>query len=209
MKAISAALAFCVVSGASLLPLDIPATAAADSVCTGDYSIVIGGLRIGIAGTWQNSDYMHGDERIQYDSARPEASGIPALDAAIQAHRAACPDGHIRVLAHSGGALVAHLWIEQHQDFTNANAVLLADPKHSAGLMTNPGPLLWDVAIGPDTGGADLNFGDFPVLEICNHDDGVCNSAAGWCGYLFLGAHQRYDFDAADYDDTSTGEIYG
>lgn len=195
-KVISIMSVFLLALGSSL---GISNAATPSSVCTGVYNVVIGGLAVSIQGGWQSSAYLSNGQRVEYDSWRP-LQGLENLNSAIQDHRNQCPGDHIKIVGHSEGAAIAHQWIAEHHGFGRINGILLADPKRVAGpgwagLADIPGSFL----IGYPLSGVDANFGDTPVLTICQHDDMVCNTEAGWFGYLFTGAHVRYNFDANYY----------
>jgi cutinase len=158
----------------------------------------MGGAVVGPLGGYQPSKYLDGDSHVVYNSWNPR-QGLAILDALIRDYRATCPGDHIKLLGHSAGAGIIHAWVSANSGFGRVNAILLADPKRaagpgSAGLASIPGNGL----IGYPLAGVDANFGDIPVLSICQHDDVVCNVRAGWFGYL-TGAHMRYDGDADSY----------
>lgn len=188
------------------------ATPARADVCTGVWSIGIGGLEVNFgrpfAFTGEDSTYLDVDQRVGYNSIDIPA-GVHELNRLIDLHRAQCPADHIMLLGHSGGAAVAHVWVSEHKSVSNLNAVLLADPKRAAG-PGGPGfmavaPMSW--LPYPDYSGADADFGRVPVLEVCHAADGVCNAAAGAIGYL-AGAHTDYDFSASDYSTTASGVVF-
>lgn len=182
-----------------------PATAAPAS-CTGDYSIGVGGLKASLfSGTWEDSSYVYADQRIGYDSMNP-MQGLNNLAAAYTAHRAECPADHVTLIGHSEGAGIVHAWVSTHQDATNTNAVLIADPKRAAGpgtagLASIPGSWI----IGYPLAGVDADFGTVPVLSVCHWDDVICNVGTGWYGYVVAGSHLDYDFYASDYPDDASG----
>jgi cutinase len=175
--------------------------AAADPVgCTGEYSIGVGGLQLGIpGGSWENSAYIVADNHIGYDSLNP-LQGLRNLEIAYDLHRDMCPSDRIKLVGHSEGAALVHVWVTEHQDATNVSAVLLADPKRvagpgGAGLAANPLGAL----IGYPLAGVDDDFGSVPVLSVCHQLDAVCNEhPAGWVGYV-AGAHTSYNTIADDY----------
>lgn len=180
-------------------------TASAAPVCTGLHSIGIGGLKVSIySGSWEDSTYLSADQLVAYDSFNP-AQGLANLDQAYQSYRAACPADRVQIIGHSEGAALAHIWVTQHQTERGVSAVLIADPKRSAGpggvgLAGDPlGPFLV-----PMLAGTDANFGSVPVLEVCRWDDVICNEPSGWLGYV-AGVHTNYDFDAADYSFGESG----
>ncbi|WP_067690116.1 cutinase family protein [Nocardia jejuensis] len=173
-------------------------------VCTGDWAIGIGGL-----GDNSSSVFVaFVDQPMGYNSLDP-MSGLNELNRLFWSHRDQCPGDHIRLIGHSEGAGILHAWVTAHQDADNANAILLADPKRVAGpgwggLASTPGSGI----IGYPLAGVDDWFGGFPVLTVCNHDDQICDTSAGWWGYLFGGAHNRYDFNVWDYGDWDSGVWY-
>ncbi|MFF2551832.1 hypothetical protein ACFVUS_12580 [Nocardia sp. NPDC058058] len=202
--ALSAALLF-----AAFLPFaGGTATPANADQCNGDWSIVMGGFTLSGPGlTGEDSSYLAGDQRIGYNSADPY-SGLNELDRLFWSHRGECPGDHIRIVAHSEGAGIAHAWVTAHQDVDNANAVLIADPKRAGDGSGWDGLSVAGGFLGYPLAGVDDWFGGFPVLEICNRDDQICDTSAGWWGYLFGGAHGRYDFNAYDYGDGDSGTWY-
>lgn len=172
--------------------------------CIGTWTIGIGGFTLtGSPGTWESSSYIKADEDVAYNSTDP-ASGVARLDAVFWQHRSACPADHIKIVGHSEGAGIVHAWVTQHRWITNANTVLLSDPKSLHG----PGIGYSIAFFGWPLGGVDADFGLFPVLSVCNHDDVICNSPSGWTGYVSGGAHQRYDFNAFDYSNSGAGLIF-
>ncbi|MEV4127137.1 cutinase family protein [Nocardia sp. NPDC049707] len=181
-----------------------PAAPARADGCIGSWSIGVGGLAIGLFGFGEDSTYLAADQPVGYNSADP-MSGLRELDRLFWQHRNACPDDQVTLIGHSEGAGIIHAWVTAHQDVENANAILLSDPKRvagpgSAGLSGDPlAPL-----VGYPLAGVDDDFGDFPVLQVCNHDDVICNEEAGWFGYL-TGAHGRYDYSSQHYSDDVSG----
>jgi cutinase len=191
---------------ALIAPTLSTATAHADP-CIGSWSIGIGGFTMTGPGiTGQDSGYLNVNQRVGYNSADPN-SGLRELDRLIWQHRNTCPTDHLKLLGHSEGAGLIHVWVSQHQWFPNANAVLLADPKRvagpgSAGIAGNP---LAPHFPGPPLAGVDADFGDFPVLEVCNGDDWICNEEAGPIGYAVKGVHGDYMYSADAYGDWDSG----
>lgn len=138
------------------------------------------------------------------------AQGIANLDHAARTFAAACPDAHITVSGYSEGALVAgdELGDLSRNDAIPAgrlNGVVYADGRRegvdggAGGIETNLPTVVPGLTMRGPRG-----FGDLPVQEICNQNDGICNSenpftnllafANGVDGYL-TGAHGQYDFD--------------
>lgn len=178
--------------------------------CSGEWTIGVGGFTLSGPGvTGETSAYINADQPVGYNSADPN-SGLNELNRLFWQHRNDCPADHIRIVGHSEGAGIVHAWVSANQGVDNANAVLLADPKRQAdpgtggdGLSSTPGNGL----IGYPLSGVDNNFGGFPVLEVCRWNDEICNTQAGWVGYLFQGAHSAYDFNAWDYGDWDSGTV--
>lgn len=186
-----------------------PAPPARADECIGTWTLGVGGFEISTdRGTWQDSDYFNVNQPVGYHSADPNG-GLRELDRLFWQHRSECPGDHIKIIAHSEGAAITHAWVSAHQDVQNANAILLSDPKRApgpggAGLSANPlGGFL-----GYPLAGVDANFGDFPVLSVCNGDDWVCHEAATPYGYAFTGAHGRYDFNVWNYGNWESGVWY-
>ena len=189
-----------------VVPAVIAAPAQADGCGNGNWSVVIGGLAASLdGGTWQTSSYLYGDERIEYNSANA-IEGLDRLRFVMSVHRDVCPGDHIKIVAHSGGAGIAHQWIIENSWFPNANAILLADPK----MHEWPGgdgfsrELWW---MGYPMAGNDDWFGDFPTLTVCNWNDHICRADSDWTGYL-TGAHTVYITDADYYGDWEDGAFY-
>lgn len=182
------------------LPLASPTASA--NPCVGSWSIGIGGLAIP---PHQDSGYMGTNHRVVYNSWDAN-EGLGRLNADIWHHRNVCPDDHIEVVAHSGGAAIAHAWVSANQDFPNANAVLIADPKKAAGPGGNGMSALGGF-LGYPLAGTDANFGSFPVLTLCRWDDWVCNLDAPWGLSHINGSHGAYSMNAWDYDDWSSGVL--
>ncbi|WIF20589.1 serine hydrolase [Rhodococcus phage Jflix2] len=176
----------------------VPAgSASAATGCDGVYRIGVGGFNDGTSSIWRGVDF-----KVQYSaqiSGQSAQEGVNALHKAATDQRAKCPAQHIAAYGHSEGAAVVHSWVSQKQ-FPNSSAVLTGDPKRVAG-PGGPGfaSLGWLVGLGAPLNGVDKNFGSVPVLQVCNHDDGICDINAGPIGYLFTGAHGRYEFDASKY----------
>lgn len=194
--------------GSVAVTMAVSAPANADA-CTGIWSIGMGGLSVGTNGTGQDSTYFVVNQRVGYNTL-DTWGGINELNRLFWQHRAACPADHIMVLAHSEGAALAHVWVSENKaDLTDVNVVLISDPKRAAGpgsdgLAGDPAAPLVAGVIAP-LAGVDADFGDVPVLEVCNSDDVICNREAGWYGYLFGGAHGRYSFSAYDYSTDASG----
>jgi cutinase len=193
--------------------------------CDGAWSLGIGGLQIGLTtGTGQNSSYLDVNQRVGYNSADP-MTGFNEIGRLFWRHRSACPDDHITLLGHSEGAGILHAWVTANQDVPEANAVLLSDPKRVAGPggpglaydpvgavlgfpVGEPIRLLVAALVRYPLAGVDDDFGAFPVLEVCQHDDIICDINAGWYGYLFGRAHVRYNVHADSYGNDETGVRY-
>lgn len=195
------------VAATVLVPLVTSATAHADD-CGGTWSIGIGGFEISLAhGTGDPSDYLAVDQPVGYNTLAP-MEGYNELNRLFWQHRNACPDDHVKLIGHSEGAGILHAWVTAHQNIENANAILLSDPKRiagpgNAGLANSPlAPI-----VGYPLAGVDANFGEFPVLEVCNYNDVICNDTGHWLGYA-SGAHGRYSYDANSYGDNESGDWY-
>lgn len=182
------------------------ATAHADP-CVGSWHIGVGGLSVSGSGTGQDSRYIASDQPVGYNSADP-ASGYNELGRLFWQHRNDCPGDHIEIVGHSEGAAIVHQWVADNQGAGNFGAVLLADPKRAAGPGSGGSSDTFPFNVSPwPVPGKDANFGDVPVLEVCNHDDIICESDAGWYGYL-TGRHTAYDFNSYDYADDVSGIWY-
>lgn len=146
------------------------------------------------------------------------AAGRAKLDAAVQAFHSACPDAQIIIAGYSEGAVVAGdeiraLSTSDTIAHDQIHGVLYGDPKRPFG----------DGGIGGTAGGIETNlptilpgvtmtgpqkFGDIAVHEICDENDGICNStnmitnalafANGLAGYAGLNGrnyHTSYTID--------------
>ena len=83
----------------------------------------------------------------------------------------------------------------------------LSDPKRPAG-PAGAGFAREVGFAGAPIAGNDANYGGLPLLQVCNGDDHICNADTGWGGYLWGGAHGRYDFDVNHYSDNANGVIF-
>lgn len=194
-------LALASILGSVGIVLAIPAAANADP-CLGTWDIVMGGFVIN--GGQDSAYFANYDQRVGYNTWDPNG-GVRELDRLIWKHRNECPTDHIKLVGHSEGAGLVHNWVTTHQDFPNANAILLADPKRAGG-DTGVGMAVWGQPWFPGypLTGVDDWFGSFPVLQVCRWDDVVCRTDAGWGGYI-AGHHVWYNFDANAYGDWETG----
>ncbi|MCA1839737.1 MAG: cutinase [Actinobacteria bacterium] len=197
--------------------VDIPEAHGDD--CVGSWSMVVGGFQAGLGydllpSAAQDSWYMTGNQRVGYNSIDP-VSGINEVDRLYWQHRDSCPGDHIKLVGHSMGAAIVHAWVTAHPDAVDTNAVLLADPKRVAGPGDSglSGDPLAGV-LGYPLAGVDDQFGNVPVLTVCNggsldvfRNDQICDKSSGWAGY-FAGAHQRYDMNAFNYGDWDSGVVY-
>nr|WP_280350357.1 cutinase family protein [Nocardia abscessus] len=169
----------------------------------------VGGFQIrwdGVPNFGQDSVYIPANQRVGYNSA-DLWSGVREVDRLFRGYRNRCPGSHIKMLGHSGGAAVLHMWVAQHKYEPNATAILIADPKRAAGpggdgIAGNP------VAALVGLYGTDSDFGDFPVLTVCNAGDWVCNEDAGLHGYLWTGVHANYDMNPWNYPNWISGQWY-
>ncbi|WP_063042144.1 MULTISPECIES: cutinase family protein [Nocardia] len=208
MKRIMALVASLVTTAALTLPAATAAPASADA-CGDTWSIVVGGLQVSLdTGSWaQDSTYLTGDQRVGYNTLDPRG-GVRELDRLIAKHRAECPSDHIKLMGHSMGAAIVHHWVSTHNGFGNVSAILLSDPKRKANGRGFDGLSGWGEFLGQPLGGVDDNFGDIPVLTICNRADVICSNGLDWRGYLFTGAHASYDGNADNYSDSAAGNWF-
>lgn len=153
-------------------------------LCTGRWTIGVGGMTFGAQGTWQTSEYLTANERVAHDSLNP-SSGIGYLSRAYWNHSQRCPGDHITVLGHSEGAHVVDQWAAGYGWLPNVSLVLLARPGGIAPTTTQ-----------------------MPVLSICRENDVVCNPATDVSGYLLRDAHTSYDYNAFNYGDNDSGLIW-
>ena len=138
------------------------------------------------------------------------AEGIANLDRDATAFAADCAGSHLTIAGYSEGALVAG---NELGDLARTNAiavdringVLYADGRRegvgggAGGIETNLPTIIPGLTMQGPRG-----FGDLAVQEICNQNDGICDSenpftnllafANGVDGY-FSGAHGQYDFN--------------
>ena len=202
-----AAVAATLVLAAAGIVLGVPQAFAggpAGVVCDGETSVGVGGLYVALNGTYENSAYIGADVAVGYDSLNP-GQGLANLGYTVDMLRAECPADHLKLVGHSEGAALVHAWVSAHPFAENVSAVLISDPKRVAGpgwagLADVPGAWL----VGYPLAGVDANFGAVPVLNVCRHDDMVCNTQAGWFGY-FTGAHTSYNYSPDAYPDYASG----
>lgn len=185
--------------------------------CRGTFTIGVGGFNNNAGvGFFQDSLYVPSDQPVGYPSLNLDA-GAAELARLFDEHRNYCPGDHIKMLGHSGGAAVVHKWVSAHKDVQNANAILVADAKRAAGpggpglagwtpLGVQVGELAAMVGIFKGSQPADADFGDFPVLTICNAGDFICNTDAGPIGYMTTDIHGRYDMNPWNYDNWARGQ---
>lgn len=203
---------------ASLLPAITGAgVSTADPGCKPTYTFGVGGFTVDTTtfppDLGQPSLYIPSDQPVGYNSI-DILDGVRELDRLFNEYRGRCQGSHIKILGHSGGAAVVHVWVSRNTHVTNATAVLAADPKRAAGpggdgLAGNllAAPAGW-LGIFRGAAGTDSDFGDFPVLTICNAGDVVCNEDAGWRGYLYTGVHGKYDLNPWNYPNFIRGQWY-
>ncbi|HJP79292.1 MAG TPA: PE-PPE domain-containing protein [Pseudonocardiaceae bacterium] len=138
------------------------------------------------------------------------AEGVANLDHDAQVFTATCADSHLTIAGYSEGALVAGNELgDLAQDTTipadRLNGVLYSDGRRegvdggAGGIETNLPTIIPGLTMQGPRG-----FGDLAVQELCNQNDGICNSenpftnllafANGVDGY-FSGAHGQYDFN--------------
>lgn len=114
------------------------------------------------------------------------AGGISALDGAVRAFHAQCPGSSMVITGYSEGALVAGDELgalSRSGDVPHdlIKGVLYGDPRRefgdggvggvAGGIETNLPTILPGVTMRGPRG-----FGDLAVHEICNENDGICNS---------------------------------
>lgn len=115
------------------------------------------------------------------------AEGVSKLTAAVRGFHASCPGSHLTLAGYSEGAVVAgdvlhKLSASSAIPHSQINGVLYGDPRRPFG----------DGGLGGVAGGVETNFptvvpgvtmkgphefGDLTVREVCNENDGICNSA--------------------------------
>lgn len=115
------------------------------------------------------------------------AGGRAALDDAVRAFHGRCPGAHLLITGYSEGAIVAGdelaaLSASDAIPHDLIDGVLYGDPRRefgdggtggtAGGIETNLPTILPGVTMRGPRG-----FGDLPVHEICNENDGICNSA--------------------------------
>lgn len=180
-------------------------TAGAAAPCVGRWDVGVGGF---VASGGQDSAYIGNvNQRVGYNSYDTQG-GVNELNRLVREHRAQCGGDWIQMTGHSGGAAVVHAWIEQNGNIGRIGAVLLGDPKRAAG-PGGPGfaQTDWPFNTLPTLAGANANFRGVPTLTVCNGGDHICNSQAGWEGYLFFGAH-NYNYNAKSYAQGGNGVIF-
>lgn len=180
-------------------------TAGAAAPCVGRWDVGVGGF---VATGGQDSAYIGNvNQRVGYNSYDTQG-GVNELNRLVREHRAQCGGDWIQMTGHSGGAAVVHAWIEQNGNIGRIGAVLLGDPKRAAG-PGGPGfaQTDWPFNTLPTLAGANANFRGVPTLTVCNGGDHICNSQAGWEGYLFFGAH-NYNYNAKSYAQGGNGVIF-
>lgn len=181
----------------------LAAPAQAAPPCRGTWTVGVGGL-----GNNDSSVFPTVHQRVGYNSADTRG-GVNELNRLVRDHRNQCGGDHIKIIGHSGGAAVVHVWVSENGGgFGNVNAILLADPKRAAG-PGGPGFAQTDFPfnIYPPLAGSDANFRGVPVLTICNGNDHICNSQSDWIGYA-TGAHSAYDFDVNHYSNNASGVVF-
>lgn len=184
--------------------------------CIGSWSLGVPGL-----GNDNASDFWGKvNDPVEYTTNSPE-TGLWAIDAAFWSHRDQCPGDHIKIVGHSEGAGLVHVWGSEHGWVDNVSLVLLADPKR--GWDQPGGPGMSDVAyawwVQPfypwfpgfltwPLAGVDDNL-PLPTLSVCSHEDWVCNTEA-IPGYSHItGLHGwAYDFNAGRYPDDGNGPVF-
>ncbi|MFC9554032.1 hypothetical protein ACFTWF_24680 [Rhodococcus sp. NPDC056960] len=184
-----------------------PTVASAADPCGGTWDVVVGGLTNN-----ESVGFLNEDQRVRYNSFDTR-SGVRELDRLIRAHARACPRDFIHPVGFSGGAAVVHLWAtENGREFRGkASIVLIGDPKRPADPGGGRGFAATDLGWVPALGGANDDYGGLPALQVCNGwlggGDHICNSGAGWGGYI-RGVHGDYDFDVNAYPIDAHGLIF-
>ena len=179
-------------------------TASAAAPCVGTWSVGVGGLNDNTSQTFEGRV----NQRVGYNSYDTQG-GVNELNRLVRQHRSQCPGDHIKMLGHSGGAAVVHVWVSQNGNIGKVSAVLLADPKRAAG----PGAqgfagTDWPFNTIRPLAGTDANFRGVPVLTVCHNNDHICNSADPFTGGYATGAHGRYEFNANAYANNANGVLY-
>lgn len=169
----------------------------------------VGTWTIGISGLGDNASmnfWGKVDQPVGYNSFDAR-DGLRELDRLFWHHRNVCPGDHIKMIGHSQGAGLLHVWVTEHQWVENANAVLLADTKRFFPGLGGPG-LSYNLGfMGYPMAGVDSWFGDFPVLSVCRWDDWVCNLDAPWGQSHLTGSHGWYEFNAHAYSNDARGPV--
>lgn len=171
-------------------------SSATTSSCVGRAVIAIGGVGTPDAGVYPDWAV---DRKVHYSGNLNDiGGGLQALSATVSDYHNQCGvTAPMTITGHSQGAGIVHLWLQQNHP-ANTNAVLFSDPKmYPTGESDDP--LAWLVLGGSALTGTDSNYGGTPTVSICNQDDVICARGAGWYGYLFTGAHGRYDFNPRQY----------
>lgn len=178
----------------------LPAATAAPP-CVGVWTIGVGGLVVGP----QDSGYFNVQQPVGYAGLDAQA-GLNELHRLVYDHRAACPGDFVKVIGHSQGAGIVHVFAQRNPGLAGvASAILLADPKRQGPPegdgMSNGVIPQWHVLYG-----VDRNYGGWPTLDICNQRDGVCNLPGG----SFVGnpSHSDYLFDVHAYPNRANGRIF-
>lgn len=198
-----------VLSGVALIAGFAVATAPVASAappCVGTWTVGVGGLNDNTSQSFANLV----NQRVGYNSYDTRA-GVNELNRLVREHRRVCFNDHIKIIGHSGGAAVVHVWASENGRTIGGrtNVIALADPKRPAG-PGGPGFAATDFPFNtiPTLAGADANYGGLPFLQVCNSDDHICNSQSGWNGYAFGGRHGAYDFNPRNYSNNANGQIY-
>lgn len=203
---------------ASLLPAITGAgVSTADPGCKPTYTFGVGGFTVDTTtfppDLGQPSLYIPSDQPVGYNSI-DILDGVRELDRLFNEYRGRCQGSHIKILGHSGGAAVVHVWVSRNKHATNITAILAADPKRPAG-PGGPGlaghllaaPLDW-IGFFRGASGTDADYGTVPVLTICNDGDWVCNLDAGPEGYATTHVHGNYDLNPWNYPNFISGQWY-
>lgn len=196
---------FGALTAAALISVGIITSAGAATAdpCLGTWSIGIGGLNDNTSATFGGGRV---NQQVGYNSLDP-VSGRNEINRLFFLHRSQCPNDHIKLIGHSEGAALVHVWVTEHQGVKNANAVLLADPKRYAPGYGGNGWAAYGGFLGYPLAGVDNWFGSFPVLTICRASDYICDTDAPWFASSVNGVHGAYDFNSHDYNNTAHGAI--
>lgn len=213
-----ALLASALIVGSAIVVSSGATPAIGDPGCKPTYTFGVGGFTVDTTrfppDLGQPSLYIQGaDQPVGYNSL-DITDGVRELGRLFYEYRDRCPGSHIKILGHSGGAAVVHVWVSQNKYVGNVTAILAADPKRPAG-PGGPGLAGHILAVPADwlgffrgASGTDADFGTVSVLTICNDGDWVCNINAGPKGYATTHVHGNYDLNPWNYPNFVSGQWY-